>query len=45
MGALFAVILVVAALPRERAVVAVADPAFAAEELRLPLPEGTPSSP
>jgi hypothetical protein len=29
----------------DRVVVAVADPAFAAEELRLPIPEGTPTRP
>lgn len=30
---------------RERTVVAIADPGFAAEELRLPVPEGTPTRP
>jgi hypothetical protein len=29
----------------DRVVVAVADPAFGAEELRLPVPEGTPTRP
>jgi hypothetical protein len=32
-------------LGSDRVVVAVADPAFGAEELRLPVPGGTPSRP